>query len=313
MSHHSTTNHNHCDELKTKLNILCLLILACLLSGQIKLSYAMPPHVSKEGHSQSAKTNKLDKSPSPAKWVKERLPVTPRAGLSSEAFKNAELDMMVALDLTISDPFFSRSRALPKMDVPTAWVTANDDGMIFSILETSANGGHPDLAMDMLPGRNTYDNKVAGTVAAAADNGARVDNISYGVAGSSTIHSTVAYMRVKEEVAMVSEGDSESLLTHAPSDVSLAASTTNNSDSRPSGSSYGKYIDISVPDASISTTSRSGGNNNASSTSFSSPNDPATTALMLSGNGEVSPTDIDPSPLYDDTPIQVYLMMEYRY
>ena len=325
MSHHSTTNHNHCDELKTKLNILCLLILVSLLSGQIKLSYAIPPHVSKEDRSQSAKTNKLDKTPSPAKWAKGRLPVTPRSGMSPEEFKNAELDMMVALDLTISDPFFNRSRALPKMDAPTAWVTANDDGMIFAILETGVNSGHPDLTMDMLPGWNTYDNNsdttdvhnhgtwVAGTVAAAADNSARVDNISYGVVESSTIHSTAAYMRVKEEVALVSEGNLESLLTHATSDVSLAASATNNSDTSPSGSSYGKYIDIFAPDASISTTSRSGGNSNASSTSFSSPSDPATTALMLSGNGEVSPTDTDPTPLYDDTPIQVHLMIKYSY
>jgi hypothetical protein len=222
---------HHCDQLNTKLNVLCLLILASLLGGQIKLSYATPPDVSKGEHLQLAKAS------SPAKWTKERLLVTPRAGLSPEEFnkslrshgeksnfqevallkgvdevnamptlkkdrrfKSVELDMMVAPDLTINDTVFSRSKALSKTDAPTAWDTAN-----------------------------------------------------------------------------------------------------------------GKYDDISAHIARIPTTSRSGDYSSASSIIFTEPVDEETTALMLSGTEEVSHTDVDPSPLYDDTPVQVYLMIEYRY
>ena len=97
--------------------------------------------------------------------------------------KNVELDMIVTLDQTITDPSFNRSWALPKIEAPDAWDISTGDGIIVAVLDTGVDGTHPDLAANMVPGWNIFDNNdntadvhnhgtwVAGTIAAAANNG----------------------------------------------------------------------------------------------------------------------------------------------
>ena len=106
-----------------------------------------------------------------------------RALKKDRRFKHVELDMKVAHDLSITDPSFSSSWALPKIQATTAWDTSNGDGIIIAILDTGVDGTHPDLAANMVPGWNMYNNNadtsdihghgtwVAGTAAAAANNG----------------------------------------------------------------------------------------------------------------------------------------------
>jgi subtilisin family serine protease len=109
--------------------------------------------------------------------------------------KNVELDMIVTLDQTITDPSFNRSWALPKIEAPAAWDFSTGDGIIVAVLDTGVDSTHPDLAANMVPGWNMFDNNddtadvhnhgtwVAGTIAAAANNGAG----SAGVAWSAEI------------------------------------------------------------------------------------------------------------------------------
>ena len=260
--------------------------------------------------------------------------------------KDVELDMMVAPDLSVTDPAFGNSWALPKIQAPTAWDIANGDGVTIAILDTGVNSSHPDLAANIVPGWNMFDDNgdttdvhghgtlVAGTAAAAAnndvgsvgvswgasimpmrisnlegfgyfstiaagirwaaDNGAKVANNSYsGVAGSSTVHAAAEYFRSKGGVVVVSAGNTGGLLNYTASDSLLAVSATNNSDQRPSWSSYGPYVDIAAPGVGIYTTTSSGGYGNASGTSFSSPVVAATAALMFSANNSLTPTDVD--------------------
>ncbi len=106
--------------------------------------------------------------------------------------KHVELDMMVAPDLSVTDPAFGNSWALPKIQAPTAWDTANGDGIIIAVLDTGVNGSHPDLAANMVPGWNMFDNNadttdvhghgtlVAGTAAAAANNDEGSVGVSWG-------------------------------------------------------------------------------------------------------------------------------------
>lgn len=168
-------------------------------------------------------------------WVKGRVLIMPRAGLSAKQFektlkphgvksrrhikeldfhivelptgadevkimralkkdrrlKNVELDMIVTHDLSITDPSYSNSWALPKIQAPTAWDTSNGDGIIIAILDTGVDSTHPDLAANIVPGWNMWDNNadttdihghgtwVAGAAAAAANNGSGSAGVSW--------------------------------------------------------------------------------------------------------------------------------------
>jgi len=204
-----------------------LFSLIVLLIGYMGLSNAAPAAISQEKQSISAQKKASAKTQPTAKWVKGRLLVTPRAGLSmkeiekalkphgakskrhlkqlnvhvcelpagidevkamrtlkkDKRFKHVELDMIITPNESVTDPSVGNSWALPKIQAPTAWGTSNGDGIIIAILDTGTDSSHPDLAANMVPGWNIYDNnsdttdvhghgtKVAGAAAAAANNG----------------------------------------------------------------------------------------------------------------------------------------------
>jgi thermitase len=139
-----------------------------------------------------------------------------------------------------------------------------------------------------------YWSTVAQGITWAADQGAKVANVSFnGVSGSSTVMSAANYMRSKGGVVVASAGNTSGLQTYAPSDSILVAAATDSSDNRASWSSYGDYVDVAAPGASIYTTTNGGGYANVSGTSFSSPITAATAALMMSANSKLSPADVD--------------------
>lgn len=381
------TNKNRCAYATSTSSLLCVFALIFLFVGYIGLSHA--ESVSNTKKQQSAQTKLPTNSQDGQQWVKGRLLITPRAGLTEKEmkkilgpqgvrpwrhikelnvhicdvdekvdeaklmrklkkdrrFKNIELDRVVKPDLTVIDPEYSRSWALPKIGADKAWDSTNGDGVTIAILDTGVNSDHPDLVANMIPGWNSYDNnadssdvhghgtKVAGSAAAAAnnaagsvgvawganimpirvadengygyystiaagirwaaDNGAKVANVSFsGVAASSTIKAAADYMRSKGGVVVVSAGNTGKLHEYAASNSVLVASATGSGDVRPSWSSYGPYVDVAAPGVSIYTTTRSGGYGYVSGTSFSSPITAATVALMMSVNNELSPTDL---------------------
>lgn len=268
-----------------------------------------------------------------------------RALKNDKRFKHVELDMMVAPEQLITDPAFNNSWNLTKIQAPDAWNTANGDSIIVAILDTGVNDAHPDLAANMVPGWNTFNDnadtadvhghgtKVAGTVAAAANNGmgsagvswgssimpirisdssglgyfstiaegirwaadhgAKVVNNSYSSANSSTVQSAAAYLRSKGGVVIVSAGNTGGFVDYPANDSLLVAAATDKNDLRASFSSYGAYVDIAAPGVSIYTTTRDGNYGNVSGTSFSSPIVAATAALMFSANHDLTPADVD--------------------
>ena len=106
--------------------------------------------------------------------------------------KFAEPDALIRADFVPNDTYYSSEWHLQTMDAPNAWNLANGSGVVVAILDSGIDATHPDLANQLVPGWNFWDNnsnttdvyghgtKVAGVVAAAGNNGIGVAGVAYG-------------------------------------------------------------------------------------------------------------------------------------
>ena len=126
----------------------------------------------------------------------------------------------------------------------------------------------------------------------AADNGARVANLSYGAAGSSTVATAANYMMDNGGVVVLAAGNYNKDRGYGNFASLFVASATGTSDTRASYSDYGSYVDIAAPGSGILTTNNGGTYSSVSGTSFASPNTAAVAALVMSANPGLLPTDV---------------------
>ncbi|MGB5495723.1 MAG: S8 family serine peptidase [Sedimenticolaceae bacterium] len=138
-----------------------------------------------------------------------------------------------------------------------------------------------------------YFSDMAEGITWAADNGARVANLSFGgAAGSATIANAASYMMSKGGVVMVSAGNDNTDYGYGNHPSLYVAGATTSSDLRAGYSSFGNFVDIAAPGSGIFTTARNGGYSSVSGTSFASPNTAAVAALIMSANPGLLPTDV---------------------
>jgi thermitase len=127
----------------------------------------------------------------------------------------------------------------------------------------------------------------------AADNGAKVVNISYSVQGSTSVQNAANYLRSKGGIVVNSAGNSGALDTTLANNALISVSATGSTDAKASWSSFGDYVDVAAPGAGIWTTTRGGGYASVSGTSFSSPVTAGVIALMMSANPALRPTELE--------------------
>jgi len=134
---------------------------------------------------------------------------------------------------------------------------------------------------------------MASALTFAADNGARVANISYMVNDSSTVSSAAQYFKNKGGLVVHSGGNGNTLYALNDNTTMISVAATDGSDNRASFSNWGPYIDIAAPGVGIWTTTSSNGYGGASGTSFSSPIVASVIALMMSANPGLPPNQIE--------------------
>lgn len=103
-----------------------------------------------------------------------------------------ELDRVFPAALTPNDPYFGSQWHQNKIRTPSAWDLTSGAGVTVAILDTGVDATHPELSASIVPGWNFYANSadttdslghgtaVAGTVAAATNNGVGVASIAGG-------------------------------------------------------------------------------------------------------------------------------------
>lgn len=144
------------------------------------------------------------------------------------------------------------------------------------------------------PAGYAYFSHMAEAVTWAADNGAKVANLSYGGAcGSSAVNSAANYLRSKGGVLVAAAGNDGADVGMAVSANITCAAATGSTDTRASWSNFGAYIDIAAPGVSLYATTRGGGYGNWSGTSAASPVTAGIYALMFSANPALTPTQAD--------------------
>lgn len=128
----------------------------------------------------------------------------------------------------------------------------------------------------------------------AADNGARVANVSYnGVAASTTVQAAAQYFKNKGGLVVVAAGNNNVDEGIVPSTALIAVSATDANDAKTSFSSWGQFVALSAPGINIWTTVRGGGYQAWWGTSMASPVVAGAVALVMARNTNLSAGQVE--------------------
>jgi subtilisin family serine protease len=137
-----------------------------------------------------------------------------------------------------------------------------------------------------------YSSHIANGITWAADNGARVANISYDIAGSMTVQNAAQYMKAQGGLVVVAAGNSGTDPGYGASAALIVVSATSADDATTSWSNHGNFVDLAAPGVSIWTTANGGSFSASSGTSFSSPITAAVVSLVMAANDTLSPDEV---------------------
>ncbi len=137
------------------------------------------------------------------------------------------------------------------------------------------------------PAGFSTDSDLAKAIIYAADNGAKIINLSYGGLcrdQASITKSAAAYMYSKGGIVVASTGNDSTQLQYADDPDIVCVGATGSDDTKTSWSNYGTNIDVAAPGDYIYTTGSGGGMEGWWGTSFSSPMVAGLAALVWGAN-----------------------------
>ena len=140
----------------------------------------------------------------------------------------------------------------------------------------------------------SYYSTMAKGIVFAADNGARVANLSFHIfgGGASTLSNAAKYMYDKGGWVVAAAGNTGKYESYSENPYIISVGATSSDDNITSFSSYGPYVDFAAPGSSILTTKMGGSYGYVSGTSFSSPITAGLVALLFSANPSMTSQDV---------------------
>lgn len=139
-----------------------------------------------------------------------------------------------------------------------------------------------------------YISTIAKALTWAADNGARVANMSFNqVASSSSILSAADYMKSRGGLSFASAGNSNTDPGYANTSSIIIVSATNSNDAKTSFSNYGDHVHLSAPGEGIYTTTWGQSYASVNGTSFSAPIAAGVAALVMSANPSLTNSQVE--------------------
>lgn len=138
-----------------------------------------------------------------------------------------------------------------------------------------------------------YVSDAADGIRHAADRGAKVVNLSYLMAGYSTIDAAAQYLRGKGGLLFVAAGNNGQDPGWPDFASFIAVGATDSADNKASWSNYGAYIDVVAPGVGVYSTTGASSYGSMSGTSFSSPIAAGLGALLYSVNPSLTPAEVE--------------------
>lgn len=139
-----------------------------------------------------------------------------------------------------------------------------------------------------------YFSTIASGITWAADNGARIANVSYvGIAGSSAVKSAARYMKGKGGLVFISAGNNNIDENVVPDTAFIIVSSTDSYDRKSSFSSWGSFVSLAAPGTGIWTTNNALGYSSWNGTSFASPVGAGVAALMMAARPDLNADQIE--------------------
>ncbi len=141
---------------------------------------------------------------------------------------------------------------------------------------------------------SAYISTMATCIEYAADNGARVVNLSYGGIQYATIDSAAQYLRARNGLLFMSAGNDYDEFSSYPDYTSfIGVGATDQNDNKANFSNWGTFVDITAPGVSILTTYPNNRYVYYSGTSFSSPLAAGIAALMVAANPSITINELE--------------------